>query len=100
MELNKHINNTELTQILNCFLKSAKLIYKKLGNNGSRSKTEVSLRKNFHGETVQKLDVFADELISQNLSNCSLIAGYASEEQDTPVISSKLGSSGKGDPGL
>lgn len=41
---------------------------------------------NVQGEAQQKLDVLADELLLENLSRCSAVAAYASEEQARPQM--------------
>jgi fructose-1,6-bisphosphatase len=43
--------------------------------------------RNTHGETQQKLDVFADRTIAASLAACRDVAAWASEEQTLPTIS-------------
>ncbi len=43
--------------------------------------------QNTHGETQKKLDVHADECMAQALEACNSVAGWASEEQEEPIIS-------------
>jgi fructose-1,6-bisphosphatase I len=42
--------------------------------------------ENVHGETRQKLDVLANELLISNLSRCPSVALCASEEEDEPLV--------------
>lgn len=41
---------------------------------------------NLHGETQQKLDVLADQLLMESLRACPAVALYVSEEQDGVVV--------------
>lgn len=42
---------------------------------------------NTHGEAQQKLDVYADQCVADALAACPSVAGWASEEQEQPVLS-------------
>jgi len=50
---------------------------------------------NSQGEAQKKLDVFADEVLSQALAVCPHVAGWASEEHPDPLRSDEYGSSGE-----
>src|SRR5512145_2752673 len=41
---------------------------------------------NLHGETQQKLDLLADQLLVESLRACPAVALYASEEQDGAMV--------------
>jgi fructose-1,6-bisphosphatase len=49
---------------------------------------------NSQGEAQKKLDVFADEVLSQALAGCPHVAGWASEEHPDPLRSEDFGVQG------
>lgn len=51
--------------------------------------------ENFHGEEVQKLDIFANDLCKSVLKNNPHIAAMASEEEDDPVDMGQDGAEGE-----
>lgn len=59
---------------------------KKINDNSIRS-----LKQNIHGELVTSIDEVADKIISDKLKSIDIVAGYASEEQDKPVVTNTKG---------
>lgn len=51
--------------------------------------------ENCQGEAQKKLDVFADEAMSQVLATCPHVAGWASEEHLDPLRSDEFGDTGE-----
>lgn len=49
------------------------------------------LKQNLHGDYVTSIDEVADEIISNKLKSLEIVAGYASEEQEKPVITNAKG---------
>jgi len=49
------------------------------------------LKQNLHGDYVTSIDEVADEIISNKLKSLDIVAGYASEEQEKPVVTNKEG---------
>ncbi|MEW6706406.1 MAG: class 1 fructose-bisphosphatase [Pseudomonadota bacterium] len=49
---------------------------------------------NSHGEVQQRLDLFADRCMAEALAVCPSVAGWASEEQESPVVSADYARSG------
>ncbi len=50
---------------------------------------------NSQGEAQKKLDVLADEVMSNALASCRHVAGWASEEQEHPTVSDYHGTQGR-----
>ncbi|HEY5718343.1 MAG TPA: class 1 fructose-bisphosphatase [Motiliproteus sp.] len=83
--LKQHSTDTELIELINLMMSACKEVNAKLHDGalaGILGSTEV---ENVQGETQKKLDVLANDLLKQDLDECSLVRGLASEEEDLPV---------------
>lgn len=49
------------------------------------------LKQNLHGDYVTSIDEIADKIISDKLKALEIVAGYASEEQEKPVVTNTKG---------
>lgn len=75
----------EIQSILeDCF----KHISQKIYNYNNLSLGSITKHKNLSDDQVKKLDIIADELLTQNLLKCSKIRNIASEESDTMLSTS------------
>lgn len=69
--------------LINDIALAAKVISREVNRAGLSEILGEAGRENVHGERVQKLDVFADEVIRKSLSSSGLIRCVASEENET-----------------
>ncbi len=78
----------ELTGLLNDLVVAAKIISAEVNMAGLADILGQSGRTNIQGESVQKLDVFANQTIKRRMEQCGHICVMASEEDDDiiPVL--------------
>lgn len=88
-------NNTALGEPFEEFMaviaKSAVIINSKLARNGLIVEQGSSGDKNVYGEDVQKLDKYANEILTGALLNCSSVHAVGSEELAEPKFSGHEG---------
>lgn len=84
-------NNTDLGQSFQDFMaviaKSAVTINAKLARNGLIAEQGSSGDRNVYGEDVQKLDEYANEILTSALLSCSSVHAVGSEELAEPKFS-------------
>ena len=73
----------KFTNLLYDIALAAKLIGREVNQAGLVDILGASGDENVHGETVQKLDVFADQVMYRALDHTGLVACMASEENET-----------------
>lgn len=71
--------------------KSAKTIEDKLSHNGLIEEQGLTGGKNAYGEDVEKLDAFANEVITSSLLACPAVHAVGSEELEQPKFSGHEG---------
>jgi len=77
----------EFTSLMMEILVAAKFVSLEVNNAGlGESILGLTGRVNIHGEEVQKLDEYANEIFTKLLGNSGLICAITSEEHDKPVI--------------
>ena len=77
----------EFTSLMMEVLVAAKFVSLEVNNAGlGESILGLTGRVNIHGEEVQKLDEYANEIFTKLLGNSGLICAITSEEHDKPVI--------------
>ncbi|MFL9843452.1 class 1 fructose-bisphosphatase [Flavobacterium rhizosphaerae] len=80
----------ELSRLINAIRLAAKVVNHHVNKAGLSAILGNAGAENIHGETQQKLDVLANELFIQTLTNREIVCGIASEEEDTFIsINSK-----------
>lgn len=88
-------NNTALGEPFEEFMKviakSAVTINAKLARNGLIVEQGSSGDKNVYGEDVQKLDEYANEILTSALLNCNSVHAVGSEELAEPKFSGHVG---------
>lgn len=82
-------NTQEINRIVNALKECAVEIASELGKIQDTS--IKILKQNSHGEYVTSIDEIADKIISDKLKSLDIVAGYASEEQEKPVITNIQG---------
>ena len=70
------------TGLLNDIALAAKIISREVNHAGLAEMLGDTGEENFHGERVQKLDIFADDVMRQVLHHTGLITCMASEEKE------------------
>src|SRR3989344_5089920 len=78
--------------LLSVIAKTAKTINDKLSRNGLIEEQGSSGGTNVYGEDVQKLDEYANQVLTDALLICPAVAGVGSEELAEPKIASHDGS--------
>ncbi len=77
----------EFTSLMMEILVAAKFVSLEVNNAGlGENILGLTGRVNIHGEEVQKLDEYANEIFTKLLGNSGLICAITSEEYDKPVI--------------
>jgi fructose-1,6-bisphosphatase I len=76
----------EFSQILRDVVLAAKVIHREINRAGLTDVLGAAGGVNVHAESVQKLDVYANELFKQSLETGGLVAAMVSEEDDRPTI--------------
>ncbi len=78
----------ELTGLLNDLVVAGKIISAEVNMAGLADVLGQSGKTNIQGETVQKLDVFANQTIKRRMEQCGYVCVMASEEEDDiiPVL--------------
>lgn len=77
----------EFTSLMMEILVAAKFVSLEVNNAGlGENILGLTGRVNIHGEEVQKLDEYANEIFTKLLSNSGLICAITSEEYDKPII--------------
>lgn len=84
--LDKHDVPTDLASILEAVARSAKAIRSTIGAAGLNDILGSFGEVNVQGEEQQKLDVFADQIMVRELSECQSVGILASEERDEPIV--------------
>lgn len=82
-------NKNEINRIVKVLKKCAIEIAQQLTEVHDTSLKYMKI--NLHGDNVTKVDEIADQIISRKLKKLDLVAGYASEEQNEPVITNPRG---------
>ncbi|MFL9830283.1 class 1 fructose-bisphosphatase [Flavobacterium sp. ST-87] len=72
----------ELSRIINSIRLAAKVVSYKVNKAGLVDITGAAGETNIQGEDQQKLDVYANEIFIQTLTNREIVCGIASEEND------------------
>ena len=72
----------ELSRIINSIRLAAKVVSYKVNKAGLVDITGAAGDQNIQGEDQQKLDVYANEVFIQTLTNREIVCGIASEEND------------------
>lgn len=72
----------EFTALISEIATASKIVSREVRKAGLVDILGIAGRKNVHGETVQKLDVFANETFIRNLEHTGHLAAFASEEMD------------------
>jgi fructose-1,6-bisphosphatase I len=72
----------ELSRIINAIRLAAKVVNFKVNKAGLVDIVGAAGEQNIQGEDQQKLDVFANEIFIQTLTNREIVCGIASEEND------------------
>lgn len=72
----------ELSRIINSIRLAAKVVNFKVNKAGLVDIVGAAGEQNIQGEDQQKLDVFANEIFIQTLTNREIVCGIASEEND------------------
>ena len=72
----------EISIILGEIIKSGKEIYKKLQNIGINGAYTESDEKNASGDSPKKIDIYAHDLLVENLKNTNLVSIIGSEESE------------------
>src|SRR5690554_6740484 len=72
----------ELSRLMNSIRLAAKIVAQKVNQAGLVDITGAFGSENIQGEQQQKLDVFANEVFIQTLTNREIVCGIASEEND------------------
>src|SRR5665647_367394 len=75
----------ELTGLLNDLVVAGKIINAEVNMAGLADILGQSGRTNIQGESVQKLDVFADKTIKRRMEQCGHVCVMASEEDDDVI---------------
>ncbi len=83
----------ELTGLLNDLVVAGKIISAEVNMAGLADILGQSGKTNIQGETVQKLDVFANQTIKRRMEQCGYVCVMASEEEDgiIPVLDDYAG---------
>ena len=82
----KYPNATgKFTSLLHDIALAAKMISREVNKAGLVDILGASGDENVHGETVQKLDVFANQVMIRALDHTGLVACMASEENETYI---------------
>jgi len=85
----------ELIDILLDFAAAAKMISKEVNRAGLGTLTGAVGTTNVHGEEVQKLDIYCNDLVVQVLRQTGSVCGIASEESPGIVAPSEAGEQSK-----
>src|SRR5262245_42648011 len=72
----------ELSRIINSIRLAAKVVSHKVNKAGLVDIVGAAGEQNIQGEDQQKLDVYANEVFIQTLTNREIVCGIASEEND------------------
>lgn len=72
----------ELSRILNALRLASKIVSNKVNNAGLMDIMGAAGEQNIQGEDQQKLDVLANDVFIQTLTNRDIVCGIASEEND------------------
>ncbi|HLW62492.1 MAG TPA: class 1 fructose-bisphosphatase [Flavobacterium sp.] len=72
----------ELSRLMNSIRLAAKIVAQKVNQAGLVDITGAFGSENIQGEQQQKLDVFANEIFIETLTNREIVCGIASEEND------------------
>lgn len=72
----------ELTRLMNSIRLAAKIVSQKVNQAGLVDITGAFGKENVQGEQQQKLDVFANDVFIQTLTNREIVCGIGSEEND------------------
>ncbi|MCP3891876.1 MAG: class 1 fructose-bisphosphatase [Desulfobulbaceae bacterium] len=75
----------ELTGLLNDLVVAGKIISAEVNMAGLADILGQSGKTNIQGETVQKLDVFANQTIKRRMEQCGYVCVMASEEEDEVI---------------
>jgi fructose-1,6-bisphosphatase I len=84
---------SELTDIIFDLVSAAKIISHDVNRAGLTDILGIAGTTNVHGETVQKLDVYANELFVSTLRQTGSACGLASEESEHIIAPSESGQS-------
>ncbi|MBD3290951.1 class 1 fructose-bisphosphatase [candidate division KSB1 bacterium] len=76
----------EFTQLLYDITLAAKIISREVNKAGLVEILGSTGDKNIHGETVQKLDEFANRIIFQSMDHTGRLCIMGSEESETPLL--------------
>lgn len=79
-------------QLMSVIAEAGKTINTKLSRNGLIEESGDSGATNVYGENVQKLDAYANEVITEALLSCSAVHAVGSEELAQPKFSEHAGS--------
>lgn len=79
-------------QVMSILIESAKTINTKLSRNGLIEERGDSGTINVYGEPVQKLDEYANDLLTKALLSCPVVRAVGSEELAQPKFSAHKGS--------
>ena len=85
----------ELSRLINAIRLAAKVVNHEVNKAGLVDILGAAGEVNIQGEEQQKLDVYANEIFMQTLTNREIVCGIASEEEDSFVEIN--GSNGKND---
>ncbi|HLV51208.1 MAG TPA: class 1 fructose-bisphosphatase [Flavobacterium sp.] len=72
----------ELSRLMNSIRLAAKIVAQKVNQAGLVDITGAFGSENIQGEQQQKLDIFANEIFIETLTNREIVCGIASEEND------------------
>lgn len=72
----------ELSRLMNSIRLAAKIVAQKVNQAGLVDITGAFGKENIQGEQQQKLDVFANDVFIQTLTNREIVCGIGSEEND------------------
>jgi len=83
----KEQDKPEITIIINSIVESGKIIYQKLQNIGINGfHLESDEKNNLSGDKPKKIDIFAHNLLTDNLKNTNLVSKIGSEESENLII--------------
>ena len=87
--------HTELGEIFGAIARAAAEIAAKIRLAGLDEIYGAAGATNVQGEQQQKLDVFANDIMTDQLRGCSSVLGLVSEEDDEPVLFARPQGGGK-----
>ena len=85
IQSSSHTHANELSRIMSSLCNASVLICQELTKVGVFESTHAQGQKNIHGEVQKHLDVLANQICADEFLKCDLIAGFASEEEDSFV---------------